>query len=219
MSKSYKKITQQTKTREVAQSQSSAASQVKEPTRGPGGGKIKANRGANKPVSRELDVSNPNFSSTFLEKITRTLGLGSFMSLLVITSMAYKQMPDLIPKGFNRFGEVVGWGSHGRIWLLCIIGFFVYLALMTMSYAPQVLRYGSPVTKQTAPILFRYGRIFVNCLDVIIQAQFITLNYYTWQVAIGNLERSNPMLNNVYVGLILVSVAVFYFVTKRVKVK
>ncbi len=224
MVKRYKKVKQETKIREIKpvkeKGKEAEVVVAEEPLRGPGGGKKKVNKGSSKPVSRALDPKSAEKQKlTFVERIMTTLHLGSFMSLLAITSIAYRQLPEQIPIRFNRLGEVIGYGGHGRIWLLCVVGAICYLALMTISYAPQVLRYPCPVTKKTAPYLFHYGRLFSNYLGIVIQAQFITINYYMWQVGVGNLEKSNQMLTNFYLILIVIGLSIYYFSSRKIKKK
>ena len=106
MVKRYKKVKQETKIREIKpvkeKGKEAEVVVAEEPLRGPGGGKKQVNKGSSKPVSRALDPKSAEKQKlTFVERIMTTLHLGSFMSLLAITSIAYRQLPEQIPIRFK----------------------------------------------------------------------------------------------------------------------
>lgn len=51
------------------------------------------------------------------------------ISMIVLVTMSYSQLPEIIPIHFNSAGEADGFGSKYIIWLLPLLGGFMYLLL------------------------------------------------------------------------------------------
>ena len=112
-------------------------------------------------------------------------GLIALIILVALPIYFFHDLPAQIPKHFNAMGEVDSYGDREIIWILPVIGLFVYVGLTLLGKIPYSFNYPVKVTDENAEKLYKLGVRTISVLKVVIILSFIFLNYKTISIALN----------------------------------
>ncbi|NCA81026.1 MAG: DUF1648 domain-containing protein [Sphingobacteriia bacterium] len=111
--------------------------------------------------------------------IFEVIGAILLIALFVFLGIKYGSLPDTIPTHFNSAGEIDGWGSKSSIWVLPILGVFLYLLATVVSFFPSAWNFPtSKMTPKNKVPLYQCMKTFliVTKIEMISLFLYITLS-------------------------------------------
>ncbi|NCC87838.1 MAG: DUF1648 domain-containing protein [Clostridia bacterium] len=111
--------------------------------------------------------------------IFEVIGAILLIALFVFLGIKYGSLPDTIPTHFNSAGEIDGWGSKSSIWVLPILGGFLYLLATVVSFFPSAWNFPtSKMTPKNKVSLYQCMKTFliVTKIEMISLFLYITLS-------------------------------------------
>ena len=117
--------------------------------------------------------------------LAEVVALISLVALILIPILNYNNLPATIPTHFNAVGVPDGYGGKGTLWLLPVIGFFMYLMMTVVQLFPQIYNYPVEITEENAPRQYRNAVRLIRTLKTLIIILFTFLSYKTVQTAAG----------------------------------
>lgn len=145
-----------------------------------------------------------NVTDYFIE-IIAIIGL---VSLFLLPIYFYNDLPLQYPKHFNVMGEVDAYGERKIIWLLPVVGLFLYIGLTFLAKVPFIYNYPVKVTSENAERLYTLGVRTIRILKVIVVLSLAFLNYKSIAIALNHTTE----IGKFYLPVFLI-VIVTYLVT------
>lgn len=121
-----------------------------------------------------------------IDYIIESLGIIALVSLLTAPIYFYNELPDNIPMHYNIYGQPDSYGSKGMIWLLPLIGLFLYIGMTLLNKKPHLFNYPTKVTSENVESLYRTGMRTVIILKVISMLIFTYLNFKTISIGLSH---------------------------------
>lgn len=121
----------------------------------------------------------------------------SFLALLVLIGLSifyYGQLPEEIPNHFNFQGEANGYGHKGSIFLLPVIGFFIFILFSAVEKYPHTFNYTKKITEENAFGQYQLSLRLLRCLRLIIHVGFAFMMWYQIRMALGHIEQMPSVL-------------------------
>ncbi|MDF2156792.1 DUF1648 domain-containing protein [Algoriphagus sp. CAU 1675] len=114
------------------------------------------------------------------------LGIIGILALFAIPAIFYQELPDSLPRHFGSDGMPDAYGGKGVIWVLPILGFFMYLVLRFISTLPELINLPFKVNPSEGESQKRkYGRM-IRVLNVVLIFTFVFLTFNTIQIGLEN---------------------------------
>jgi hypothetical protein len=113
------------------------------------------------------------------------------------------------------FANLFLYGSRGSIWLLPIIGLFLYVGLTILNKYPFAFNYPTKVTNENVEKLYTLGTRSIRILKIIVILSFAFLTFNTINIA---LEKSTE-IGEFYIPILLIflSISVGILIYKMLK--
>jgi uncharacterized membrane protein len=141
-----------------------------------------------------------NIKKTSFEKFADVLSVCLIVGTLVYLIYSWNDLPQRIPRHFNAAGEVDGWGGKGTIWILPVIGTFVFGLMTFLSKFPHLFNYPVLVTEENAPRLYAEARRLIVALKFEI---ILLFSYVSWESV--NIAFNHGGLGSWFIVVFLVS--------------
>lgn len=135
----------------------------------------------------------------------------SLVALLGLVMVHYADLPEQIPTHFGADGRPDGFGSKNSLWLLPVLGLFIYAMMTFINQKPHVFNYTVKITPENAPYQYRMGVRLIRFLKATILILFAYLVWGTINIATGGGERLGHWL---WLLPVLSIGSVFYFFLK-----
>jgi uncharacterized membrane protein len=132
-----------------------------------------------------------------MRKLLEPISLISLVILVAMTWIALhgaNPLPDKIPTHFDLAGRPDAWGSSQMLFLLPVIGVFLYLTISLVSRFPSSFNYPVRVSAQNRDRLQSIALNMVAFLKAETLCLFALLQYYTLQAARNNRLGLPPFL-------------------------
>lgn len=97
--------------------------------------------------------------------------LATVAALILAWAMAilyHSKLPDTIPVHFKVSGEPDGYGEKGFIFALPIIATIIFVVLALLAKVPHQFNYLTPVTEANAEAQYRWGRMLLFVLSLLV---------------------------------------------------
>lgn len=157
------------------------------------------------------------FALTVADKAIEAIGWILLLLLWGFVLTIYSSLPEIIPTHFNTSGIADGFGSKDTIFLLPVVGTFVFILLTVINYFPQSFNYIVAITPENAERQQRNATGLLRSLKCMLLIIFITLVYYTSQATAGSSVSSLAWMLPVLVGSVFLCIG--YYLYKSFKMK
>jgi len=124
------------------------------------------------PFTKQLEIANYFLISVFW----------------IVTSLAYKHLPDEIPTHYNGLGEVDAYGHKITIFLLPIIASILFIVLTITAKKPHTFNYSETITTENVDAHYKNAMRFMQTLNLFVLLIFIFIDYKTIQIAFNKSE-------------------------------
>lgn len=164
-----------------------------------------------------MDKWNNKATYQKINRIVDIIGIALIISLVVITLVAWKNAPDIVPTHYNFSGEVDGYGSKNTMLILLPIVVIVYIPMAVLSKYPEVYNYCvdiNPINKEKQYLM---ASTFIRIINVETVAMFF---YVQLKMVIGMSSGSkNLSMAFLPIALIIIFGTIGIYIRKSIKNK
>ncbi|RRJ91162.1 DUF1648 domain-containing protein [Paenimyroides tangerinum] len=121
-------------------------------------------------------------------QFTKTLEIVNYFLIIVfwiITSLAYKHLPEEIPTHYNGLGEVDAYGDKITIFFLPLIASILFVTLTITANKPYWFNYSETITAENVETQYKNAMRFMQSLNLFVLLIFIFIDYKTIQIALN----------------------------------
>lgn len=121
-----------------------------------------------------------------LDIIIDLLSITLFILMIVYTVINYGQLSEMIPTHFNSSGEADGFGDKYQIWLLPMLGIFLFILLFVLNRYPHLHNYMVNITEDNALKNYRFSTRIVRFTNLFMAILFVIIQYVMIEQGKGN---------------------------------
>ena len=124
-------------------------------------------------------------------QFTKTLEIVNYFLIIVfwiITSLAYKHLPEEIPTHYNGLGEVDAYGDKITIFMLPFIATILFVTLTITANKPYWFNYSETITVENVETQYKNAMRFMQSLNLFVLLIFIFIDYKTIHIALNKSE-------------------------------
>lgn len=129
-----------------------------------------------------------NLPKTKREKVWDCLGAGVFLASILYIIVLWGKLPDEIPGHFNGAGEVDRWGTKMELFILPLVGLFLWILMGLLEKAPHMHNYPARLNKRNVKSFYLNSRKLLNELKNSCLLIFAMISFQTVQIALGKAQ-------------------------------
>ena len=148
----------------------------------------------------------------------QVLEIFSWLVLLFLWGSAiyfYSSLPQIIPIHFNASGQANGFSNKSTLFLLPVIGTFLFAGLTVLNKYPHVFNYPTDITPENALRQYTNATQMIRCIKLIVLIIFAEIVWTTIATATGESHGLPAWFLPLEIGLTFVTT--FYFLIKSVQ--
>ena len=123
------------------------------------------------------------FKLTKLEKFLEIMGYLLLVALWIFVIYSYTSLPDQIPIHFNGEGKVDDYHTKRSIFMLPIIGTFLFVLVTYTAATPEDETYKVNITEQNMESHYRNFMNTFRMKKIVVATLFLMISYKTSEVA------------------------------------
>jgi len=127
---------------------------------------------------------------TNLDKWLEIIAIACLIILFLYPAINYSSLPEKIPSHFGGNGLPDDYAKKASLWILPIIGLFLYLFLSWIQTIPHLFNYSVKITEENAERQYKISIRLVLIIKVICLSAFA---YITWSSVRIALEKADGM--------------------------
>ena len=154
---------------------------------------------------------------TKTEKIIEIIGYIILLAYWLVIITTYQNLPEKIPIHYNGLGEVDNYSKKSSIFLLPIIGSFIFIILTMINKNPENFNYSIKITEENAENQYKNSIKMIRLLKIIVIVIFFLIDFKTIKIAIGESEGLGNWFLPLTIGIIFIPI--IYFANKSYKMK
>lgn len=151
------------------------------------------------------------------DKILEFIGICFIIIYWFTIIFSYKFLPEKIPIHYNGLGEVDRYSNKISIFLLPILGSFIYILLSILIKHPETFNYNVKITIENAENQYRNSINLYRILKIIILIVFFLIDLKTLNSSIK--ESENLGFWFILIMLIMIITPIIYYNYKSYKLK
>ena len=124
--------------------------------------------------------------ATMTDKILEAISIVLLALLWVMVIVGYMNLPEIIPVHFNGAGDPDSYGDKNTLFLLPVIGSFIYFVLTLLNGKPHTFNYPVAITPQNAENQYRIAVRMMRAIKVSVLLVFCAIEYGSYRVAMGS---------------------------------
>lgn len=152
-----------------------------------------------------------------VDYILEILGIIGLAALIIAPLLFYSELPDKIPMHYNATGEPDGFGGKFILWLLPLVGLFLYLGLTWLNRFPHVFNYPIQISEENAERQYKNSVRMIKTLNALITLSFAYMTWATINTAMGKMDGLGGLFLPIF--LTITSGSLAYFIIKSIKSK
>jgi len=156
---------------------------------------------------------------TKFDKAVEVMCVVLLIAFWLLILFSFSSLPETIPIHYNGLGEVDGYGSRNSIFMLPIIGSFLFLLLTVINKHPELFNYNTTITPENAPKQYANATTMIRVLKFTVILVFFIIDYWTVKIALGKSLGLGVWLLPLVLGLIFLPLVFFIIRSFRIKVK
>lgn len=154
---------------------------------------------------------------TKYDNVIEMLGYLTLIAFWIMTIVAFDSLPESIPIHYNGKGEVDNYSPKTSIFLLPIIGTFLFAILTLLNKHPESFNYNAKITEDNAEKQYKNTTRMIRFLKFMVLMVFLIIDFQTIQIAKGNSDTLGiwflPLV------LVMIFIPIGYFTYKSYKLK
>ncbi|MGE7091452.1 DUF1648 domain-containing protein [Lysinibacillus sp. NPDC048646] len=125
---------------------------------------------------------------TRYEKVWDYIGGGLFVVSILYIVVIWGKIPDEIPAHFNGAGEVNRWGSKIELFILPLIGIFLWVLLWLLEKAPHMHNYPARLNESNVEKFYLNSRKILNEVKNFCLILFAFISFQMVHIALEKVE-------------------------------
>jgi uncharacterized membrane protein len=154
---------------------------------------------------------------TLMDKLIEFTGLFTLLFMWGFAIYSYLVLPATIPIHFGASGQPDGYGQKATIFILPIIGLFLFMMMSLINKYPQVYNYPVKITEVNAAKHYTNGTRIVRYLKTAIIVIFTIILVGTYLTTTGKVNGLGSWFLPLMLALLLLPTT--YFIVKSFKLK
>jgi len=154
---------------------------------------------------------------TKLELFLEIMGYLLLVALWGFVIYTYSSLPEQIPIHFNGVGKVDDYHTKRSIFMLPVIGTFLFVMLTYKAASPENETYKVNITEQNRESQYRNTMNSFRMIKIIVATLFLLLSYKTWEVA--RAQSSELGVSFLILCAVIVFLPLAYFTYKSYTLK
>ena len=154
---------------------------------------------------------------TQTDKILEAIGYSMLVIYWVMTIVSFSTLPENIPIHYNGLGEVDNYGGKASIFLLPIIGTFLFTILTVLNKNPENFNYNVEINEENAEKQYTNSTKMMRLMKLIVVFIFLMIDYLTIQTSKGNSEGLGKWFLPLTFGLIFIPMGYFAYKSHKFK--
>lgn len=135
-----------------------------------------------------------------------------FLVMLVALPLIFlKELPERIPVHFNLAGQTDSYGSRSTMWLLPLLGLFIYIGMTIIERFPHIYNYPVEITEKNALKQYIIATRLIRILKTVILIIFSFITWQTIKTAKGNTSGLGKVFLPVFL-LFIFGIVLIYIV-------
>lgn len=151
------------------------------------------------------------------DRVLEWFSLFLLIGLWGLVLFAYLKMPDSIPIHFNASGQADRYGSKGTIFILPVIGSFIFALFTVLGKQPNKLNYITTLTPGNTSKQYLYAGKMLRCLKFSILLLFVLLVFMTYLAAMGKTNGLGSFFLPLSLSIIFIPLC--YYLYKSIRAK
>ncbi|MCL4295833.1 MAG: DUF1648 domain-containing protein [Anaerolineae bacterium] len=139
------------------------------------------------------------------------IAVGGLALMIGMLSLAWFDLPTLVPTHFGPSGQADAWGDKRSILILPVISVILYLMLTVTNRYPHKFNYLWPITVQNAREQYRLARLLLAWLKAEMIILFTFLVWATIRVALGQAAGLGSIFLPVVLVIIFGTVGIYFY--------
>lgn len=147
---------------------------------------------------------------TQFTKILEIVNYFLIVMFWVITSLAFKHLPNEIPTHYNGLGEVDAYGDKSTIFFLPLIATVLFVIVSITAKKPHTFNYSVVITSENVEAQYKNAMRLMQSVNLFMLLIFIFIDYKTIQIALNKSDSLGiwflPLIGIVGISIIIYSV-------------
>lgn len=160
-------------------------------------------------MKRETFRPRIKLKRTSLDWAVEFAAFAFLVVLIVLPLINITSMPETIPVHFNAAGQPDGYGSRSTLFLLPVIGTFMYLMMTILEAFPHIYNFPVEITQENAPVQYRMATRLIRILKTVILAVFSFISFQTVKTATGGTAGLGRAFLPIFLMLTFVPVLIY----------
>ena len=153
---------------------------------------------------------------TVLDKMLELVSLFALCLIWWLAIYYFFVLPNIIPVHFSASGKPDSYGSKETIFILPIIGLFIFILLSLLNKYPQIFNYPVKITAANALKQYTNGTRMIRYVKTAVLVIFTLILLFTGLTATG---KSNGLgVWFLPLTLVLIVIPVVYLISKAFKI-
>lgn len=154
---------------------------------------------------------------TQTDKIIEAIGYLILIVFWIMNIVSFSNLPEKIPIHYNGLGIVDNYGSKSTIFILPVVGTFLFTLLTVLNKYPENFNYLVEITQKNAEKQYVNSIKMIQKLKIILLLLFVFIDFITIQASKGNSEGLGKWFLPFMIGLIFIPI--LYFIYKSSKLE
>ena len=156
-------------------------------------------------------------------KPTKTDNLIELFGYLILVAfwitiiLSYNKLPEQIPIHYNGLGEVDNYSKKTSIFLLPIIGTFLFIILTLISKNPESFNYNIEITEENAESQYKNSIRMMQIMKIIVIVLFFLIDFKTIKTSMGKSEGLGIWFLPFTLTLVFIPIIYFAYKSKKMK--
>ncbi len=118
-------------------------------------------------------------SLSYAAKVQEIASVALLVAHVILVASNFVSLPESVPIHINYRDEIDGWEKKSSIWLLPLIGLFIYMLMTVLNRYPEKFNYPYRFKPENAAFEYLRATRMIRWLKVCIMALFMML---TWRL-------------------------------------
>ena len=151
------------------------------------------------------------------DKVIELIGYLILIAFWITIILSYNNLPEKIPIHYNGLGEVDNYSKKTSIFLLPIIGTFLFIILTLISKNPESFNYNVKITEQNAESQYTNSVKMMRIMKIIVIVIFFLIDYKTIKTSIGKSEGLGIWFLPLILGIVFIPILYFAYKSQKIK--
>lgn len=154
---------------------------------------------------------------TNTDQVIELIGYLILIAFWITIIVSYNYLPEKIPIHYNGLGEVDNYSKKTSIFLLPIIGTFLFIILTLICKNPESFNYTVKITEHNAARQYKNSINMMRIMKIIVIIMFFIIDVKTIKTSMGKSEGLGIWFLPMTLGIVFIPI--FYFAHKSHKMK